>query len=126
MADIDIQVELAAAPQITVELLPALEMPVTIAGDVILDVDVSAVGPQGPQGATGASGGTVWSIGVPAEAPNGSRTVFTTPSAYVASGLMVYLNGLRETNVSETTATTFTFSTAPITGDIISLFYRTS
>lgn len=70
--------------------------------------------------------GTNWDSATPLESPNGSRTTFTTPSAYVSGGLLVFLNGLRETHFTETTATTFTFSTAPLAGDEITLLYQLS
>lgn len=62
----------------------------------------------------------------PTESPNGSRTVFTVPETYIAGTLTVFLNGLHETYVSETTTTTFTFEDAPHTGDIITLNYAVS
>lgn len=43
-------------PQINVELVPAIEMPVTIAGDARIDVDVAARGPKGDTGDAGADG----------------------------------------------------------------------
>lgn len=59
----------------------------------------------------------------PTESPNGSRTVFTVPEEYISGTLTVFLNGLHETYVSETTTTTFTFEDAPHTGDLITLNY---
>jgi hypothetical protein len=56
MPDIDVQVELVAPPTINVELVPAIEMPVTVAGDVHIDVEVLAVGPRGADGADGMDG----------------------------------------------------------------------
>jgi len=58
MAEVNIQVELQAAPQINVELLPAIEAPLVIDGDVHIDVDVVARGPQGATGAQGPTGAT--------------------------------------------------------------------
>jgi hypothetical protein len=59
----------------------------------------------------------------PSESPDGSRTVFTVPETYISGTLAVFLNGLHETHVSETTSTTFTFEDAPHTGDTITLSY---
>ncbi len=70
--------------------------------------------------------GQAWVSGVPVEATGGGRTVFTTPIPYVGNGILVFLNGLRETHFSATSNMTITFETAPIAGDEISLFYRTS
>lgn len=59
----------------------------------------------------------------PTESPDGTRKTFTVPEAYISGTLAVYLNGLHETYVSETTSTTFTFEDAPQTGDVITLSY---
>ena len=59
----------------------------------------------------------------PTESPDGSRTVFTVPETYISGTLAVFLNGLHETYVSETTSTTFTFEDAPLAGDVITLSY---
>ena len=59
----------------------------------------------------------------PSESPDGSRTAFTVPETYITGTLSVFLNGLHETHVSETTSTTFTFEDAPHTGDVITLNY---
>jgi Tol biopolymer transport system component len=59
----------------------------------------------------------------PSESPDGTRTVFTVPETYISGTLAVFLNGLHETYVSETTSTTFTFEDAPHTGDVITLNY---
>lgn len=56
MSDIDVQVELQAAPQINVDLLPAVEVPLSVASDIVVPVEVSAIGPAGPQGLQGATG----------------------------------------------------------------------
>lgn len=55
--------------------------------------------------------------------PDGSTVVFTTPDDYATATLTVYLNGLEEYYVSETSANTFTFDTAPLTGDTIEVSY---
>lgn len=55
--------------------------------------------------------------------PDGVATTFTTPDAYATNTLLVFLNGLTESQITEATSTTFTFSTPPITGDDIHVFY---
>lgn len=50
------------------------------------------------------------------ESPDGVNTVFTLPDNYVAGSLTAYLNGVAESNVSETDSHTFTFSSAPLSG----------
>lgn len=62
----------------------------------------------------------------PSTVPNGSTTVFTTPAEYASGSLTVFVNGLQETNVSETTTSTFTFDTAPSATDEIRVSYATS
>lgn len=57
---------------------------------------------------------------------DGSTTVFTVPEAYVSGSLRVYLNGIRQilsVTFTETTATTFTLSFTPVTGDYLSIDY---
>lgn len=74
--------------------------------------------------ATNPLGGTVVNE-TPAGAVNGSNAVFTTATAY--ADLRVFLNGLRQqktTHYTETTATTFTLTTAPLTGDVLTVDYR--
>ncbi len=77
------------------------------------------------------SGGTSDTYGVLAGAINGSNKVFTVPDAlYVSGSLEVYLNGQIQTQGSaedwtETSpsAGTFTFVTAPTTGDLVAARY---
>lgn len=65
---------------------------------------------------------------------NGSTTVFTVSQAqYISGTLQIYLNGLIQLQGAsddwkETTPAsgTFTFNTAPLTGDIITAIYRTT
>jgi hypothetical protein len=59
-------------------------------------------------------------------ATDGVTTVFTTPDAYVTGTLLVFVNGIMEHFFTETSSTTFTLSTAPVTGDYIHVFYATS
>lgn len=80
MADIDVQVELMSNPQINVELVPAIEMPVTIAGDAIIDVDVAARGPAGADGGTGPQGDP--GIGVPTGGTTGQVLAKATDTDY--------------------------------------------
>lgn len=77
------------------------------------------------------SGGTSDTYGVLAGAINGSNAVFTVSQAmYLTGSLEVYLNGQLQTQGSaedwvETSpaAGTFTFNTAPSTGDLITVAY---
>lgn len=64
---------------------------------------------------------------VPTGAVDGSNTLFTTPSSYVAGSLEVWINGLKQipgTHYTTTTPTTFTMSDAPATGDNIIVNYH--
>jgi hypothetical protein len=83
------------------------------------------------------TGGLAWGAGsgsatveyrneVPAGAIDGVNLIFTTAHSYVTAMLSVYLNGQRLTltaDYTETTPTTFTFVTAPLTGDIVTTDY---
>lgn len=60
----------------------------------------------------------------PTPTADNSTTEFTVPDAYVTGSLTVYLNGLAETNISETSDTTFEFDEAPHTGDTIRVSYE--
>ena len=62
---------------------------------------------------------------VPSGTINGVNTVFGTAAAY--TGLCVYVNGLRQkltTHYTLTTATSFTFTSAPIVGDLLTVDYN--
>ena len=85
-----------------------------------VSLEVAAVGIQGPPGAAG----SVWSMGTPVEDPDGTRTLFTTPAAYIEGRLAVFLNGLLETNITEASSTSFTFSDPPFSGDEVRLIYQ--
>lgn len=64
---------------------------------------------------------------IPSGALDGVNTVFTTATPYVALSLHVYLNGLRLTKVTdytETTASSFTFVTAPLPSDTLRIDYQ--
>jgi hypothetical protein len=78
------------------------------------------------------SGGTGDTYGILAGLVNGSNTVYTvSASAYISGSLKVFLNGQLQTQGSgedwtETSpaAGTFTFVTAPATGDLITASYQ--
>jgi microcystin-dependent protein len=63
---------------------------------------------------------------------NGSTTLFTTlQGKYVANSLEVFVNGLQQTKTTDYAETspgsgTFTFTTAPATGDIVRVSYQFS
>ncbi len=59
----------------------------------------------------------------PSETPDGSRVEFTVPDEYLTGSIQVFLNGQAETYFSETSSTTITFDTAPLTGDVIRFSY---
>lgn len=76
-------------------------------------------------------GGQVWKVNqASSTTPNSIATVFTVPDTYISGSLIVYLNGMRQksgggNDYTETSGTTFTFGSAPLTGDVIILDYRT-
>lgn len=58
---------------------------------------------------------------------NGSNKNFTTANAFHVGRLAVFLNGLRQRpgqDYNETSTTSFTFISAPLTGDTISVDYQ--
>jgi hypothetical protein len=63
---------------------------------------------------------------------NGTTTLFTTQLAkYVANSLEVFINGLQQTKTTDYTETspssgTFTFTVAPLTGDVVKVAYQFS
>jgi hypothetical protein len=59
----------------------------------------------------------------PLELADSSRTLFTAPEAFRFGSLQVFLNGIFETDILETSDTQFSFDTAPTTGDRIALNY---
>jgi hypothetical protein len=69
----------------------------------------------------------------PRETPNGSRTLFSIVPTYMPGSLDVYINGIpqekgisfTETTPDEPTGGTFTFATAPVSGDHIVCQCRT-
>jgi len=91
------------------------------------DITIKTPGPPGAS-ITGPAGPPAenWTSSVPLEMANGVRVTFTTATPYAPGGLVVWLNGIRETHFVETTPTTFTFSEAPFTGDEVTLLYQTS
>ena len=84
---------------------------------------VPVAGPAGPTGPPGPGGGDWVSDAAPLETPDQARTTFTTPDSYIAGTLRVYLNGLRERFVTETSPTTFAFEDAPWAADTIRVDY---
>jgi hypothetical protein len=79
--------------------------------------------------AANGSGGTVPTF-VYGETPtgtiNGTNTDFTTANTPTAGTVRVYLNGLRQTPITDysVTTNTVTFTTAPFTGDVIIIDYN--
>ena len=106
---------------------PGVGVPVGgTAGQVLSKIDATN---YNTQWVTGSGGGQAWVVDqIPVETPNGARTLFTT-GTYIAGSIRVMLNGqvlTRVNDFTETSATTFTFVNAPLTGDVIRLDYRTS
>lgn len=58
----------------------------------------------------------------PVEIPDGTLTIFTTPTQYLPDTLVVMLNGLVEP-ITELTSTTFSFVDPPLATDVIYLDY---
>jgi hypothetical protein len=76
---------------------------------------------RGPPGDSGGAA-SIYN-GPPLESPNGVQTIFTTPDDYEPTSLVVWLNGLRETYISELTDNTFEFEDAPYSTDTIEIQY---
>jgi hypothetical protein len=79
----------------------------------------------------GGGSGQKWSVHKSSSTTaNGTNTLFTVPETYAFGTLKVYLNGqlLRggANDYSETSSTSFTFVSAPLSSDVIVLEYRTS
>lgn len=109
----------------------ALIVTTGVVGSVVLELDSTATatvitGGKGDKGDTGPTGPQTVRKPylVPTQSPDGSRLVFTTPTAYVPLSLAVFLNGLQEYYITETSTTQFTFSTPPISTDTIKLEYN--
>lgn len=82
---------------------------------------------QSITGGGGGGGGATPVVGaVPTGTKNGTNTVFTLGSAYDAGTTAVYINGLRETNYTESGSGQITFGTAPLSGDVIIVDYFTT
>lgn len=87
------------------------------------EIQLVTLGRRGLRGESGDSpSNTAWTQ--PVESPNGVRRSFTTPSGYLPGTLKVFLNGLRERWITETTANTFEFDVAPVAQDFIDIEYR--
>ncbi len=69
------------------------------------------------------SGGTLFSEN-PSGTIDGFNKNFTTSFDYISGTLMVFLNGLRESNITETGLDSFSFSTAPASGSNIVVTYQ--
>lgn len=97
-----------------------------------LQVDGLPVGSSGNSLQVDCSGGTSDTYGVLGGLVNSSNTVYTVSlGSYISGSLRVYLNGRLETQGSgedwvETTPAsgTFTFATAPATGEIVTAVYQ--
>ncbi len=76
------------------------------------------------EGGGGGGGKGFVSRVIPTPSPNGVATTFTTPVAYSAGSLMVFLNSAFQTGITEASSTTFTTSFTPITGDEIAVCYQ--
>lgn len=71
---------------------------------------------------TGAGGLRALPNHIPAGLINGSNNIFTTSRPWVFGGLLVYLNGIRQTPIShfnQIGPDTFEMSDAPVPGDIL-------
>lgn len=79
-----------------------------------------------PRPTGGGGSGESFMNDIPPQVADGVRTSFNTNVPYISGNLIVFLNGLRESHFSEVNSTTFQFSSAPLTGDEIALFYQTS
>jgi len=65
---------------------------------------------------------------LPVETPDGANKVFTLPNSheYVAGLLEIYMDGIQQTkdeDWTETTSTTFTFTTAPDSDEAVRMSY---
>ena len=85
-------------------------------------------GPIGPQGPAGSGGtGTVQTWGeTPSGNIDGSNMNYTTAYAYSPNLLAVFLNGLRQrrtADYTETGSNSFSFVSAPLAGDSLSIDY---
>lgn len=109
---------------IIVDESPTVVVVAEPAGLLVVPIQTTQVIEVATTASSGGGSGDEWSTSVPVEVANGVRTVFTTPTPYSPARLIVFLNGLKESHFTETSANTFTFSSAPLTGDEISLLYK--
>ena len=94
------------------------------------NITITSTGSPGGLGdvtinSTGGGASTV-SNETPGGLVNSSNTVFTTASAYVAGTTRLYRNGLRQqlaVDYTESSAKHITFTSAPLTGDILVIDY---
>ena len=108
------------APDIVVDVSPNQALVEVVQPAPIL-LTVEPMGRQGPRGVDGEG---AWTIGTVVETSDGTRETFSIAGGYDSGSMVVFLNGLFEPNVTEASATTITFSEAPLSGDTISLLYR--
>jgi hypothetical protein len=117
MAVIELDIEIPDLAEVEVET-PDVEITPSGGATVLL---VATPGPPGPSGPPG-DGSPVYGE-TPTGATDGVNAVFTTSQAYRTATTAVYLNGLRETHYTESSATTITFSEPPLSGDTIRIDY---
>jgi len=138
MQPIDVNVDLDDALNVDISLAAPISVPITLAPDVIISVDVDAVGPAGPAGvgiptggttgqvlkknsngdydttwATASGSGTVTSVGA-----TGSNGVSVSGSPITTSGsLTIGLGNITPTSVASTGTVTGTNLSGTNTGD---------
>lgn len=98
--------------------------PTVLAADLVGDAPSVTLAIAGAQGVPGAPGTSSMVLGeTPTGVVDGVNATFTAAAAFQTGGTALYLNGLREQFYTETTATTVTFDTAPIVGDLVTIDY---
>lgn len=110
----------AASTEITVDTdTVGIGAPPSVPG-VLFAVTRGAPGPPGSPG----GGGSAQTIGeIPTGAIDGVNATYLTTAAFQPNTAAVYLNGLRERFITESTSTTVTFDTAPLAGDLVTIDY---
>jgi len=96
MQPIDVNVDLDDALNVDISLAAPISVPITLAPDVIISVDVDAVGPAGPAGVGIPSGGTTGQI-LKKNSNTDYDTVWDTASG---SGTVTSVNGTGANGVS--------------------------
>lgn len=108
-------------PVIDVEVEDTPAVSVTVAEDIVAVITI-----EGPPGGQGPPGQGVQVFGESLTGADGTETVFTTASPYLAGSTAVYVNGLREFRgdaYTETGASTITFIDPPLNTDSIRVDY---